>query len=131
MRFVKLILANGAKVNVMDSYGQSPLHAMTYGATKAMVETIRLLLKHGADIAAKDADDNTPLHLAMPTSEWEVVKLLIAHGADRNARNFDGETPMDLLSRRRCYRKLFSLNRNKKGSLMTFKYQDICFAYFL
>ena len=131
VRFVKLILAHGAKVNVVDSYGQTPLHAMAYGATKAMVETIRLLLKHGADIAAKNADDNTPLHLAVLTSEWEVVKLLIAHGADRNARNFDGETPMDLLSRRRCYRKLFSFNRNKKGSLMTFKYQDICFAYFL
>ena len=55
-----------------------------------MVEAIRLLLKHGADIAAKNADDNTPLHLAVLTSEWEVVKLLIAHGADRNARNFYG-----------------------------------------
>ncbi|KAJ5961045.1 uncharacterized protein N7479_008195 [Penicillium vulpinum] len=124
---VKLILAHGAEVNVVDSYSQMPLHTITYGASKATVETIKLLLKHGADISAKNADDNTPLHLAVLTSSWEVVKLLLDHGADRNSRNLDGEIPMDLLARRRSHREQFSLNReNRRGliCLKTFKFVD-------
>lgn len=98
---VKLILAHGVEVNMVDSYGQTPLHAMTYGASKAVVETIKLLLNHGADLTAKNADDNTPLHLAVQTSAWEVVQLLLRHGADLDSRNQNGETPMDLLCHRR------------------------------
>ncbi|KAJ6186965.1 hypothetical protein N7519_001873 [Penicillium mononematosum] len=128
-RLMELLLAYGEKVNTVDSYGQTPLHAMTYGASKAMVEPIKLLLKHGADIAAKNADDNTPLHLAVLTSDWEVVKLLIDHGSDRNARNSEGETPMDLLSRRRSSREQFSFNRSKKGDLMAFRVQKLIDVY--
>ncbi|KAK4863257.1 hypothetical protein LT330_002035 [Penicillium expansum] len=120
---VKLILAHGADVNEVDLYGQTPLHVMTYGASKSMVGTIKLLLKHGADITAKNADNNTSLHLAVLTSAWEVVQLLLDHGADRNIRNSDGETPMDLLARRKRHKKEFSFNKNKKGDLMSFRYQ--------
>ncbi|CAI7564962.1 unnamed protein product [Penicillium discolor] len=116
---VKLILAHGVEVNMVDSYGQTPLHAMIYGASKAMVGTIQLLLNHGADINAKNADDNTPLHLAIQTSAWEVVQLLLRHGADLDSRNQNGESPMDLLCHRR-HRKRFSFNRNKKGDLIAF-----------
>ncbi|KAF4760633.1 hypothetical protein HAV15_007014 [Penicillium sp. str.  len=117
---VKLILAHGVEVNMVDSYGQTPLHAMIYGASKAMVGTIQLLLNHGADINAKNADDNTPLHLAIQTSAWEVVQLLLRHGADLDSRNQNGESPMDLLCHRR-HRKQFSFNRNKKGDLIAFR----------
>lgn len=94
-----------------------------------MVGTIKLLLKHGADITAKNADNNTSLHLAVLTSAWEVVQLLLDHGADRNIRNSDGETPMDLLARRKRHKKEFSLNRNKKGDLMSFRYQKFVDVY--
>jgi ankyrin repeat protein len=39
---VKPILAHGADINVLDSYGQTLLHAMTYGASKEMVGTVQL-----------------------------------------------------------------------------------------
>ncbi|KAJ5468642.1 hypothetical protein N7475_006394 [Penicillium sp. IBT 31633x] len=121
---VKLLLTYAAEVNVVDSYGQTPLHAMTYGASKNMVGTIELLLKHGADTAAKNADDNTPLHLAVLTSAWEVVKLLVAYGADLNSRNADGMAPLDLLARRRSHQKEFCFNRDKKfDRLITYRVQ--------
>ncbi|OQD66975.1 hypothetical protein PENPOL_c004G06475 [Penicillium polonicum] len=110
---VNLILAHGVEVNMVDSYGQTPLHAMTYGASKAMVGTIKLLLSHGANITAKNADGNTPLHLAVLTSAWEVVQLLLRHGADLDRRNQNGETPMDLLCRRR-HRQQLPFNRNER-----------------
>lgn len=113
----KLILAHGVEVNMVDSYGQTPLHAMTYGASKAMVGAIQVLLNHGADLTAKNADYNTPLHLAAQSSEWEIVQLLLQHGADLDSRNQNGESPMDLLCHRR-HRNQFSFNRNKKRDLI-------------
>ncbi|KAJ5961046.1 uncharacterized protein N7479_008196 [Penicillium vulpinum] len=93
---VELILDYGAGVNVVDSYGQTPLHTMVYGASRDKVETIKLLLDNGADLGAENADGNTSLHLASLTSSWDVVKLLLQHGADQSSRNLNGETPMDL-----------------------------------
>ncbi|KAJ5208177.1 hypothetical protein N7449_002556 [Penicillium cf. viridicatum] len=127
---VKLILAHGVEVNMVDSYGQTPLHAMTYGAAKAMAGTIKLLLNYGADITAKNADDNTPLHLAVQTSAWEVVQLLLRHGADLDSRNQNGETPMDLLCHPR-HREQFPFNRNKKGDLIAFRHQKYWDKYWI
>ena len=64
-----------------------------------------LLLAHGADVNARNADGATPLYLACVSSGWRVspsqevfltnnqegpessdmVKLLLSHGADANA----------------------------------------------
>ncbi|OQE47046.1 hypothetical protein PENCOP_c001G02968 [Penicillium coprophilum] len=94
---VKLPLAHGAEVNLVDVYGQTPLHTMIYGA-------------------------NTPLHLASLTSPWELVKLLLHHGADRNHRNVNGETALDLLARRRRHREQFPFDRAKNGNrLITYR----------
>ncbi|KAJ5162883.1 uncharacterized protein N7500_004713 [Penicillium coprophilum] len=119
---VELLLAHGAEVNLVDAYGQTPLHTMIYGASPAMVETIKLVLSHGADLHAENGDGNTPLHLASLTSSWEVVKLLLHHGADRNHRNVNGETTLDLLARRRRHREQFPFNRDKNGNrLITYR----------
>lgn len=125
---LKLILAHGAEVNMVDPYGQTPLHAMTYGASKTMVGAIQLLLDHGAALTAKNADDNTPLHLAVQTSAWEVVQLLLRHGADLDSRNQNGESPMDLLCHRRD-REQFSFNRNKKGDLFGLRGQKCWYMW--
>ncbi|CAG8313322.1 unnamed protein product [Penicillium nalgiovense] len=114
---VELILTYGAEVNVVDIYGQTPLHAITYGASEATVGTIEVLLKHGADTSAKNADDNTPLHLAVLTSAWQVVKLLLDHGADRDSRNSDGKSPMDLLAHRRHHREKFLVDKHWRDSM--------------
>lgn len=93
-----------------------------------MVGAIQLLLDHGADLTAKNADDNTPLHLAVQTSAWEVVQLLLQHGADLDSRNQNGESPMDLLCHRRD-REQFSFNRNKKGDLFGLRSQKCWYMW--
>jgi ankyrin repeat protein len=57
----------------------------------ARVECVRLLVRAGANVNARDNDGNAPLHETFLTDvEEELLKL----GADVNARNNDGETPI-------------------------------------
>ena len=51
-------MKHGAKVNIAENLGETPLHiAAKYGACK----TVRLLLANGAKVNAKDRDGKTPL----------------------------------------------------------------------
>ena len=50
-----------------------------------------LLLRHGADVNAKDEEGKTPLSGA---SKFEVFELLLSHGADPNVQDNYGATPL-------------------------------------
>jgi ankyrin repeat protein len=68
------------------------------------LEAAQVLLEHGVDANAQDADNAAPLHLASgfnPIS-WKrsdkpdhfgVVRLLLQYGADIHARDNKGRTP--------------------------------------
>ena len=55
-------------------------------------EQIAILLDHGAEITAKDAENNTPLHYATLASNSERVRLLMYEGSEVDARNIHGQT---------------------------------------
>ena len=57
---------------------------------------MRLLIRHGADVATRDDNHSTPLHLAASKRSAEIVDLLIRHGADVNAENGNRSTPLHL-----------------------------------
>jgi ankyrin repeat protein len=89
---VDFLLKKGAKVNnvVQGSYPPTPLHRACYCSKP--VETVdgaivRVLLRAGADIEAKDRDGLTPLSYAIGRFTWnkpyfeEGVKLLLEAGA--------------------------------------------------
>jgi len=91
---VRLLLANGAEVNVPSRNAQSvaPIHSAVAGGE---VEIVRDLLASGADVHAREGGF-TPLHGASAEGNVEMVQLLLAHGADPNARSDTGKTPADL-----------------------------------
>ena len=71
---VRLLLAKGAKVDVMDQRHVTPLNAATFGNDTA---TVRLLLEAGADIDTPDTFIGlTPLMNAAGNRNLEAVKLL-------------------------------------------------------
>ena len=75
---LRLLLENGADINVQSRSGWTPLHlASALGA----LEVVRLLLEHGVDVEVKRNDGMTALQVADGRRGEEVVKLLREYGA--------------------------------------------------
>lgn len=55
------------------------------------VQLCKFLLKHGADVNARDIQNKTALHYAIQEHRLETTKLLLEHGADIHARSRYGD----------------------------------------
>eukprot|EP00594_Rhizosolenia_setigera_P020040 CAMPEP_0178979672 /NCGR_PEP_ID=MMETSP0789-20121207/25992_1 /TAXON_ID=3005 /ORGANISM="Rhizosolenia setigera, Strain CCMP 1694" /LENGTH=974 /DNA_ID=CAMNT_0020669843 /DNA_START=274 /DNA_END=3198 /DNA_ORIENTATION=- len=79
-------------LNVSDGHGNTALH---WASFKNCVETVDLLLEHGADPNCKAQPSGwTPLHDAAYSDSYECTKLLLEKGADINAKANSGATPL-------------------------------------
>ncbi len=77
---VKLLISEGADVNVKNDEGLTPLH---WAAREGHKEIVELLLAHDADVNIGDANSNrTAAEYAMRSKHTEIVQLLISKGAD-------------------------------------------------
>src|SRR5690606_14658624 len=90
----RALIAAGAQVNRL---GWTPLH---YAASKAQVETARMLIEHGAIINAPGPDGTTPLMMAALSGKPEMVRLLLSKGADPTMFNAAHETAADWARKR-------------------------------
>jgi serine/threonine-protein phosphatase 6 regulatory ankyrin repeat subunit B len=103
-----------ADTNQIDLQGRTPLH---YAATKIdghnkknRLETIKILLKHNANVNAKDQQGLTPLAMVAENPICEdIILLFLQHGADVTFKNQKGipfiqillakQTDVDLLKK--------------------------------
>ena len=65
---------------------------------ETVLETLKLLIKHGMDVTAKDQNLSTPLHLASSSGNLEIVRILMESGADATNMDGSGRTPLHLAS---------------------------------
>jgi len=63
-------------------------------------DVVQLLLKHGANVDAKDNTDSTPLHLASRCRLLDAIQLLLQNGANVHAQDREGKTAFIVASGR-------------------------------
>lgn len=86
MEAVQLYLASGMSPNAKNSFGRSPLISAAYAEKESPwydknADMIKLLLKSGADVKAKDNDGSTALMEAQKAGRPAIVQLLKDAGA--------------------------------------------------
>ncbi|KAK7495738.1 hypothetical protein BaRGS_00012958 [Batillaria attramentaria] len=91
---VRLLLENGADVNVMSHNRDTPLHiASLVGQT----DVAALLISNNADVNVQNDDIGfSPLHVASMRGNVGIVRLLLKSGAEVNLKNARGLTPLYL-----------------------------------
>ncbi|XP_057566673.1 ankyrin repeat domain-containing protein 27 isoform X1 [Hippopotamus amphibius kiboko] len=85
------IPASGLGVNVTNQDGSSPLHV---AALHGRADLVLLLVKHGASVGARDANQAVPLHLACQKGHFQVVKCLLDSHAKPNKKDISGNTAL-------------------------------------
>jgi ankyrin repeat protein len=92
-RALKTLLELGARPDVTDDTGRTPLHwAVEANCPDALLE----LLSVHPDVNAPDALGRTALHVAVERNAQPLIELLLAHGADPNRADVQGTTPRGL-----------------------------------
>ena len=98
----QLMLEHGANIHARNQNGRTLLHQVfvrLYDSSSALdlfLDTIRFLLKHGADIDALDNDHATPLHLASRHGCAKGAQLLLELGANVHLEDKKGRTPLQV-----------------------------------
>ncbi|WP_375604376.1 ankyrin repeat domain-containing protein [Wolbachia endosymbiont of Anurida maritima] len=90
---VKDLVESGSDVNVIDEYGDTPLH---YATRNGYTDVVIFLIGKGANTNAIGRLGQTPLHYAMEHGNMEITKILVTHKADVNAQDGNGWTPLYL-----------------------------------
>lgn len=91
-KLVKLALSLGADPNAMST--ESNTSAMTLCACNSQRNIMKVLLKSGAHVNAKNTYGNTPLILAVEYGNKEIIKMLLDVSAGVNAQNIHGCTAL-------------------------------------
>ncbi|GBN99082.1 Ankyrin-1 [Araneus ventricosus] len=79
--------------NIKDRYGITPLYyAVKYG----LYDVIELFLTKGADVNARNEDNETALSCAIRLGDSDLVKLFLECGADMNAKYKNDNTILHL-----------------------------------
>ena len=82
-----------ADVNILDSYGGTPLVA---AALNGEEECVKILVDAGADVNKATINGNTPLMKAALNGHFKCVRMLIVAGADVSLKNKDNKDAHDL-----------------------------------
>lgn len=91
VRIVKLLLENGAEVNIRNEGGETPLH---YAARHGHVSVMKILLEYGADPAQKGTGCGTPMQWAAGNGQIRAIKTLLDYGVGIDQPGSGGVTAL-------------------------------------
>jgi hypothetical protein len=92
IEIARLLLQNGADVNVRSNGGWTPLY---WAAYHGHVDILHLLVENGANLEAQGYEGRRVLHYAAWYGHLPIIQQLISrYHVDINARDYDGETAL-------------------------------------
>ncbi|MGA8429716.1 MAG: ankyrin repeat domain-containing protein [Candidatus Sulfotelmatobacter sp.] len=102
----RLLMQRGAKTNVRDNYGNTPLISAACECAVATMnsayDVMKILLDQGANVNARNKDGKTALIMASGmTGDAAVLDLLLKNGADPQAKDHKGNTALSLAKQSR------------------------------
>ncbi|PHH91724.1 hypothetical protein CDD83_10502 [Cordyceps sp. RAO-2017] len=91
----------GVEANHYDGRGETPLMAFAAelpeeGDHRTGPEILALLIRHGADVRARNRSGETALHVAVRRGRKLAMRTLVEHGASVHARDADGRSVLDV-----------------------------------
>ena len=93
-KLCNLLISYGASVDQRSKNGSTPLmEAAHAGQSESAYKIVQLLIEKGADVNAKNSEDDTVLHKAIPCSR-KILDLLLSKRPSFNAVNKKGWTPL-------------------------------------
>ncbi|HVQ28046.1 MAG TPA: ankyrin repeat domain-containing protein [Vicinamibacteria bacterium] len=96
-RAVEWMLQKGVDLTFCDPEGYTPIHTTLDRARDDRYELLDALLKAGAPVNVKGANDWTPAHMAAARDDVDALRILVRHGADLTIRTDidDYATPLE------------------------------------
>ena len=109
---VKLLLFNGAKVNIKNRSGDTPLHIAVERQNQAIV---KMLIESGADVNAKTIKGQTPLSQALVNLDKELTPLLLSNGAKADFMLYENMKQMHYIDSKLEYQKIDKFLQQYEG----------------
>ncbi|HLX04415.1 MAG TPA: ankyrin repeat domain-containing protein, partial [Candidatus Binatus sp.] len=101
--------------------GSNPNYCLWAASFVENIEAIRLLVRHGADLDDKSADDESPFLFAIKKwSHFKAAEELLKLGADVNSKDARGMTALHCMLKKGSDRKYFAmlLAHGARGDIM-------------
>ena len=87
-------LEDGADVNAVDNWGNTPLHSLVSGSSDNKAELVGVLIEAGANVDEVNCRNRTALFDAVDREDTDCIQALLQAGANVNARDKIGDTPL-------------------------------------
>ncbi|XP_057667503.1 SH3 and multiple ankyrin repeat domains protein 2 isoform X3 [Diorhabda carinulata] len=112
--FTETLLHDHATTGAQDAQGWHEVHQ---ACRTGLLSHLEHLLFYGADMNAKNASGNTPLHVCAVNCQESCARLLLFRGADRQALNFANQTP--------CQVAVIAGNMDLADIIQNYKQEDV------
>lgn len=87
MQIFAILVKAGARLDVPDPLGNTPLH---YAAERDQIEMVKLMLALHAPVDAENRNGQTPLMMAASKGNTEIVQSLLSAGANPKKGDYTG-----------------------------------------